>query len=480
MRIIRRGLAVGDRSLAAVAAAVAIAGAALVVVATRRWGLGVSYDSVVYVQASHHLSAVPLPQPDDRGGKALYWWAPLYPLALRPFGGSYDAARFLAAALLAAGASVVGLTAWRMSGPRAAVVAAALYAFSPAVVAVHLNLLAEPLFLTLEAAALLLVAERRSASAGVAAGLATVTRYAGLPLLVAGAIALRGRDRIRFLVPALLVYGCWLIRNEIVAGETTGRSAVWHPPAVSVVGDGARALIDLLVTPGNLPSLHFATAGVIVQIAAGAAIFIGLYRRRFDRVPRTVLVCSLFSVVYVAFVIVTRCWFDALTPFDERIFIPLAPAFVLSLTWILRDTLAPAAVLVAAFVIGSLQVAHTFSGIGMDYSGQVWSRGAMSAKSLPQGPLYSNWAAAVAYFTGRSPRRLPNPIDEHTTLENPNFQREIDALVRKVRNGRASIVLLDETFLQIPTGGPPSKSFPELASLCHRVAPYVYVCSART
>ena len=49
---------------------IAASAAALLLIATHRWGLGVSFDSVVYIQASHDLSSIPLPAalilPDER------------------------------------------------------------------------------------------------------------------------------------------------------------------------------------------------------------------------------------------------------------------------------------------------------------------------------------------------------------------------------------------------------------------------------
>src|SRR6476660_460466 len=100
-----------------------LAGALSVFVATREWGLGVSYDSVAYVQASHHWS-VDLPQPRDLGGQPLYWWGPIYPLVLRAAGSSYSHARLVNAGLLLVGAAVVGAVARRAISNRAGVVAA--------------------------------------------------------------------------------------------------------------------------------------------------------------------------------------------------------------------------------------------------------------------------------------------------------------------------------------------------------------------
>jgi hypothetical protein len=115
----------------------------------------------------------------------------------------------------------------------------------------------------------------------------------------------------------------------------------------------------------------------------------------------------------------------------------------------------------------------------MDYSGEVWSHARMSRTTLPTGQLYSTWPAAVAFFTGASPRRLPNDSDEHTGKRNPRFRNQLVDLERRVRTGRASVILLDERVLQIPSGGPPARTFPALRGLCHAIGRYVFVCTTR-
>jgi hypothetical protein len=191
------GLLSATRVRLIVLLAVAVFAAGLLFVSTSRWGLGVSYDSVVYVQASHHLGSIPLPQGADQGGKALYWWAPGYPIVLEAFGGDYSGARLLNTLLLFLGVLLVAGVAWKAVGPREGLVAGALYGLSPAVFSVHAAVLAEPLFLLLITAALWLIATGRSMSAGVAAGAATLTRYAGLPLVLVGGLMLHGRERRR-------------------------------------------------------------------------------------------------------------------------------------------------------------------------------------------------------------------------------------------------------------------------------------------
>ena len=89
---LRSGWSPASRCAVVALIVVGAASAALLLYATHTWGLGVSYDSVVYVQASHDLSSISLPQPRDHGGEPLYWWAPLYPLALKLVGGGYGGA----------------------------------------------------------------------------------------------------------------------------------------------------------------------------------------------------------------------------------------------------------------------------------------------------------------------------------------------------------------------------------------------------
>lgn len=462
-------------------ATVGLMAAGLLLYATRRWGLGVSYDSVVYVQASHSLSRIGLPQPRDLGGRPLYWWAPVYPLALRAVGGGYESARWLNAGLLLVGTGAVGVTARAFLDGRAALIASVLYAFSPAVMNSHLSLLAEPLFLVLEVVVLAGVAGGRPALAGTAAGLASLTRYAGIPLLLVGGLILRGRDRLRFLVVSVVFYGSWLVRNRVEAGQWTGRELVWHPPDGAAARGAVTTLWHLLVTSGDLSSLHSASrlAGLASQAASAAALAFALVGSRHRQPPLLVRTALLFVAAYLLFLVITNSLFDALTPYDARLLVPVVPPLALTLGWLLSRTPVAAVVVSGAMLIATAQMVRVFSNYGMDYSGSVWNRARIGRTALPDGPLYSTWPAAIAYFTGASPQRVPNPVDEHTTKPNRRFRRELAAVEAAVRQGRASVVLLDERLLQIPGNSSPAATFPGLRDTCRTANPYIYVCTTR-
>ena len=453
----------------------------LLLYATSTWGLGVSYDSVAYIQASDSLN-VELPQPRDQGGEPLYWWAPGYPVALKAVGGGYSAARYLSAFLLLAGALVIGVAAWRPMGRTAGVTAGALYAFSPAVFAAHLELLAEPLYLVLATATLAFVAERRPWLGGLTAAAAVLTRYAGLPLIATGAVVLRGRDRLRFLCVSVPPYVAWLVRNELVAEETTGRRLRWHPPGWDAFGDGARAFGHLLVTSGELGSISLPAGdpGTLLQLGLAATLVVSLLGAKRVRAPAIVTTPLVYAALYCGFLAATITLFDAGTPVNERLLVPVVPAIVLTIAWLVRARPLVAAVLVCLFAVAVAQQARTTSLYGIHYSGRIWRPARLDGVRLPATQLYSNWPGAVAYFTGRSPRRLPEPSDPHTGDRNGDFEEEMVALAEAVRSGRASLVVLDgRRFLELSSNGvAATRLLAELGGACRKATTTVIVCSA--
>jgi len=84
---------------------------------------------------------------------------------------------------------------------------------APGVIARGSNLFADPLFALLITAALIFLLDGRAAAAGIAAGLATLTSAAGIPLIAACMLTLvirrRLRDAILFTIPAILLVAPW-------------------------------------------------------------------------------------------------------------------------------------------------------------------------------------------------------------------------------------------------------------------------------
>ena len=122
-----------------------------------------------------------------------------------------------------------------------ALLLAGLTAASPTVVFLSTNLLPESLFALLATAALLTLLEEHALLAGLFAGLATLTRTAGVALIVACILTLVARRRFRgaaiFAAVAMLIVAPWfgwslahLTHDECVLCAVAGTfSPVWPP-----------------------------------------------------------------------------------------------------------------------------------------------------------------------------------------------------------------------------------------------------------
>jgi hypothetical protein len=237
-------------------------------------------------------------------------------------------------------------------------------------------------------------------------------------------------------------------------------------------------MLGFLVTPGRLPSVDppLEHAGGFLQVVLAALLLVALARADRQDPPELLKVGLLYGAFYFAFVLVSTTVFDDVVPLDERLLVPLVPPLLVAIAWLVRAQPVAAAALVALFAVVTLQQVRTTSLQGRDYSGKVWSAGRIDSAALPRLPLYSNWPAAVAYFTGRSPRRFPRTGDAHTGEINTRYEEEMDELIRLLRDGRVAFVIFGADFLQIPTSTVPIAETPPLRGLCRPASPVVTVC----
>ena len=414
---------------------------------TARHGPGVTPDSVTYLAAAAGLR-------DGDGlrgadGGAYVAFPPLLPALLALVSGgrqsAVDVSRGLNAAAYGVTVFLTGLLVLRCTGSGAyGTLAGAAVAVSRPMLLDAIHIWSEPLFVALSMAALFLAAEgvRRQSTpqilaAGALAGLAAMTRYAGLalaPVVVAAAIAGRRRGR-RALLPAVVVAteamlppALWIARNLAVSGTATGTRYPSAEALPDVAHDTALALSRWAVplAVGDRPRL-LATVGTLAALAAGAW---WASRRADADWRRPAALITGFSVLYLAYLVAAATW-TALDPIDERLISPLVPPLVVlafvglaaaAHTWgVFLGPRAAAAGLMAAVVWVALLGRDSLvlvrrteeRGIG-GYEAARWRESPLLAalrEEAPGGTLYSNDPFAVWYWTGReaqlSPRDYP-------------------------------------------------------------------------
>ena len=311
---------------------------------------------------------------------------------------------------------------------------------------VHASVLSEPLYLACMALVLaaMVLAPPRPLRAGIPAGIAVMTRYAGLSIV--GAIGLwalmqpgRWGDRIRragiAIAPALLLQVVWMVRTKAVAEVSDIRKIAIYGNWGNTLALGGTTLMSWLVpdpAADTEPLAHRALFTVAAAIVIVTLTAIGMWwmRCRASAEPtegrmasRLSRATALLLACYAGLVVASRLLADPGIPFDERI---LAPALLLLMvlialglaSWWRGTRLVIARVVVAIALVSwwyagfsATRVTASFAmSWGSDFAGQQWRDSEVLAWARREGthaPLYSNWPAAVYFYLKRPSHELP-------------------------------------------------------------------------
>jgi hypothetical protein len=477
---------VGVNSRSGVSAVLVLAGVcgfALMLWMAQR-GPGVSPDSTTYIEAARSLLAGDGLSVD---GKPLTHYPPAYPLLLVGAGLIHGGdilggGRVLGALLFGVNIALLGLAVYISTGRSlsAAGLAILVFLFSPAVAAVHYMAWSEASFITFCLAAFLLVslhiARPRSyllVSGSLTAGFAALTRYAGVSLVAAIALALlliggrplrhRVRDAVLATGIALLPLASWSVRNVLTAHTTMDRAWAIHPLGSEHATRLVRTLHDFafpVAGPTWMKGLHLGLAVVLFAIALAI-----LHRKGYTssgahstQVALPAL-SVLFLLAYIAVLAVSISFFDAYIPLDSRILIPAVPSLTIAFIWAARST---ARVLDRRIIwYGFAFFALVSTGMnarlavsraldmhenGAGYTSRHWQESETLSYLSNIGDtrmIYSNGPEVIRFLTAKQAVTIPVETSASTRRSNPDYGDELNRMCAECRAGEALVVYLD-------------------------------------
>jgi hypothetical protein len=472
----------GHRTVMVATAAIAAAAAVCVWYASAA-GIGLSPDSVVYVETARSLL-----RGDglESGGAPLTHFPPLYPLLLAVFGAAGGdvlvSARVLHALLWAVVILLASGVAWSASGrvAAAALPAAVFLAAAAGLIEIHSTAWSEaPFFVFLLAAWLAIdryLAGRGRGwliAAGCGLGAAALTRYVGIVLVAPAVICVwlfgaeqtAKRDRPAFVLacvawlPPLL----WLVRNAVLVGTATNRTLTIHPPDLGAVREGVYTVSYWFFPPPVLAAPVRALVALLGLVVLTGSVMLGLRslaaaRRRGDGAPlRSMLALSF--VFYGSFLLFSRTFLDAHTKFDNRILSPLLLAGVLLACAApaavggeprLRAAAGAVAVVVTAAVLGNLpwtvHVIRDRHTNGFGYSSPVWRDSPTLGwlRGLPaQVPVFSNAPESIRLYLDRRAAIVPRLRSPTSGRQNPDLENEVGKMVAALTSDGGLVVYFD-------------------------------------
>jgi 4-amino-4-deoxy-L-arabinose transferase-like glycosyltransferase len=415
-------------------------------------GVGLSADSAAYISAARSfLSSGTFMVPHDGKLVPLLLWPPLFPAISAAPGligiDPLTSVRWVNALFFGANIILIGAIAGRMS--RAPYLGFLLAAFliltSTEMYESHAMAWSEPAFIFLAfsglaALAFYLETDRSLLLLLLAAaciGLAVITRYVGVVLLLVGPISLSVLSRKSlstrlleasfFAVVTVSPITFWLARSYLGASSVFGRRLEVHPIALETISAGLKSISSWFLPP----DLTNATSGGLVLTAILCVG--GLAWWRIVRHPRTYEgsrerrglfpILGIFIASYFSILVLSISFLDPPTSVDNRTLVPIYVALVVILA---SSTLAPLPKTISTLSLCFLVmliwthlnraprwlVQNHASGRG--YSSKEWRASPLiqQVKSLPsEATIFSNGADAIYLLANRISRDIPlNPV----------------------------------------------------------------------
>ncbi len=461
----------------------------LTLFAVTRFGIGITPDSTVYIDAAHSLlrgDGLSVLSGTSSELKPLTHYPPLYSCLLASIGtvgvGLTIAARWLNAILFGANIFLVGLIigAYARQVFWLPVLGSFLTLTAPDVLLIHSSALTEPLFICFVLIGLLCLAffidnqqRRFLIAASVAMGLSFLTRYVGIVSVLSGVVVIlifNSKGLSRRLMDALIFgliscapIGLWAIRNHFATGGATDRQFVFHPVPLHQLVSGSSTIAWWLLLSQVRTDIR--VTALLLEVAAIAGLTLYLLKRKkrirldgevraFAKLPHILLV---FIVLYLGFLVFTATFIDADTVFDHRSLLPVRVATLALVPCLTRNVYLrsqPSRLIRLTFVLLAIifSIAYSVRAAkwllparrdGQGYASRSWRESATIARvrGLPAGvPIYSNGYDAIYYLTSRHAILIPERIIHGTGRPNVNYNPEIEKMRDDLREHNGFLV----------------------------------------
>jgi hypothetical protein len=472
-----------------------IFGTVLLFWATAPWGIGVSVDSVAYIDGARQIL-------EGKGycfadSDPITHWPPLFSvflagiglLGIDPIGG----ARILNSLLFGLNIGIVGIILKRFTGSTKIAFWGLWFMLTSRVMTeVHTMAWSEPLFIffALLGYALLgvyLFWEKKSwlVSGACCIGLACLVRYAGIAFVAAGILSLlllgrknffeRIKDSLIFAVLGTLPFSLWLVRNYSLTQNPTSRTFRVLTPSRRFFESILNTFSNWAAPLNSTDLFRFSILAIIVLVffvmllmtlrrerqesSAKASTFIETWR-----VHSSIVILIL---CYLGLYVAHHFFVNVNTTASPRHLSPLFVAWLLFFLILLDRFLKfckPRRVfkillilfgsfLGVAYSVRSGQLLAEAYNEGRGFRSRLWqtSQTVGFVKNLPsESLLYSNEPPVIYFTTGRSAYRLPNKFSkkhvrkEKARIPSEKYISQLSRIKRRLKSDDAYVIFFNE------------------------------------
>lgn len=442
-----------------------------VVYLATKWGIGLTPDSITYIQGARGI----LKNIDFSGLGTHY--PPFYFILLAFTGLFFESiiisARYLHIFIFVINAFLFSyLLKSKTQSQWLFVLGLSVFISAPVIFKTHVMAWSEPFFVTCMLCNFHFISEylwkgqnKDFILAAIFAALAIVTRYIGIALIITCLLIIitesrrclkeRIKNTVYFAVISGLPMFFWLLRNELTQHQITSRSFVSH----LISFENIQQCLETIYGWFFLSQDHGYLLAVLVMISGW------VYWRYYFKDSREknmgsyqlLKVSMTFAVLYIVLLFISKSFFDAYIPFDQRILSPLFLCVVLIILLLFKkcsdnfshyvkitfSICACLFILAQMFILEKEMDYFVNNGIaynGVGYTTKIWvtSKTVDYARTLPnQAVIYSNGPDIITLFLDTSSKTIPcliNPVDR---LKNNNFPAQFENMIAdiKLKNG---------------------------------------------
>lgn len=438
-------------------------------------GPGVSPDSVTYIEVARNLLA-------GNGfvidGKAITHYPPVYPLLIAAVdwlhpGNTIQAARLVAVFFYSTNLVLVGFAVYLCTEYSIAAASCAMLAFlsSAQILSVHSMGWSEAPFVAFWLSSFILFSlhitnpsQRLLVLASSMAGLAAATRYVGVVLFPTIAVAFfltdkralkfKLRDVIIFFVVAVLPFICWSLRNILTGSSVTDRNIAFHPIIITHLKYFFITIINFIAPIKFYFILYISYVLMFIIIFILSAIKIIKYAERKIGII-FIKFCLLFSILYALLIFISISFFDAHTPIDERILLPIIISIIILMfifIWskniannrFVSDRLFFLSIIFIIFnMLPFVATAIDIHKNGTGYTSLYWKNLSIMKNIAPLSVdkvIYSNGNDIIHFLTEQKTVMIPAKISAGTMQLHKDYQIKIGKMIQECNEGKAIIV----------------------------------------
>ena len=324
------------------------------------------------------------------------------------------------------------------------------------------------------------------AAAGAASGLVYLTRYSGLALLatVAAVLLLIGTGWKRKLISVLIYLAgalpfmlAWTLRNTLRGLSITNRVLSYHPIPAEKIDYGFHQVwnwlfplwfggmtsdwpvLSILKDSRAWPGTPYLGLGLVsLALLSWLAITARrLWRDKKQDAPLAMVFTStLYPVIYLVAILFSMAYFDASTPFQDRILAPVYISLLMALVmlgvWLWRTGKRPlqAIVLILALAVSAVTLtdgSHAVVRLQSDplgYASAHWrnSKTIAAINGLPANTvIYSSSPTIIYILTNRPAYIIPTPIDPVDNQLRGSYDDDVAQMRADLLAGKTVLVI---------------------------------------